>query len=222
VILAEEGSRWIVTLGFYFDEKPPADAAGFVEAARRLPAPDIYQVVRDAEPLDEPATFHFPSSLRRRYERLKAFPGGYLVFGDAICSFNPVYGQGMTVAALEAKALRFALLGDRDRLARRFFRAAAQIIANPWQIVTGNDLRLRPAQASRPWAVDFLPWYLRHVHIAARRDPVVANAFQEVSELVRAPSHLLRPAMISRVVAGNLCKGVAQVPGVECRVPGVG
>jgi 2-polyprenyl-6-methoxyphenol hydroxylase-like FAD-dependent oxidoreductase len=211
-ILAEEGNRWIVTLGFYFDEKPPADAAGFAEAARRLPAPDIYQVVRDAEPLDEPATFHFPSSLRRRYERLKAFPGGYLVFGDAICSFNPVYGQGMTVAALQAKALRLALLGDRDRLARRFFRAAAQIIANPWQIVTANDLQLRQAQAPRRWPMGFLEWYRHRVHIAARRDPVVANAFQEVSELARAPSRLLQPAMVGRVVAGNLRQGVAQAP----------
>lgn len=209
-ILAQEGDRWIVSLAFYFNRKPPTDAAGFVEAARQLAAPDIYRVVRDAEALDEPATFHSPSNLRRRYERLKAFPQGYLVFGDAICSYNPVYGQGMTVTTLEAKALQVALAGNRDRLANWFFRAAAKVVANPWTIVVGNDLQLRRAQEHR-W-VGFLPWYVDRVQVAARRDAVVANAFQEVSELVSPPLRLLQPKLAARVLAGNARKTVSPMP----------
>ena len=141
-MLAQEGERWIVTLISYFHNHAPVDREGFIEYARTLPADDIYQVVRDAEPVGEAYTARFPASVRRLFENLTTFPEGFLVTGDAICSFNPAYGQGMSVAAMEATALDESLTEGEGNLAGRFFQRAAKIVDIPWSIAVGADLRI--------------------------------------------------------------------------------
>ena len=113
-----------------------------VEFARSLPAPYIHEVVSRAEPLGDAASTRFPASTRQRYEALKRFPSGYLVFGDAICSFNPIYGQGMSVAALQAEELEKSLAASGDDLAKVFFRRAAKVVDIPWSMAVGSDLRI--------------------------------------------------------------------------------
>lgn len=144
VMLAQEGDRWTVTLTAHFGNYAPEDLEGFIEFARTLPAPYIYEVVSRNEALGEAVSGRFSASIWRRYELLPRFPAGYLVFGDAICSFNPRYGQGMSVAALQAVELGNILASaDCDReLARNFFRRAAKVVAIPWSIAVGNDLRI--------------------------------------------------------------------------------
>ncbi|MBY8851764.1 FAD-dependent oxidoreductase, partial [Saccharothrix sp. MB29] len=133
-----DGSSMLSMTGILGDQ-PPTDREGFEEFAKTLAAPEIYEAIRNAEPLDDPAVFKFPTSIRRRYERMSRFPDGLLVIGDGVCSFNPVYGQGMTVAALEAVALRDLLGGSPHVQPTRFFRKIAKVVDVPWDISAGAD-----------------------------------------------------------------------------------
>jgi 2-polyprenyl-6-methoxyphenol hydroxylase-like FAD-dependent oxidoreductase len=202
-ILFQTSDRWIVSIGGYLGDHAPDDHQMFVAYAGSLPTPDIHDIVARAEPLTDFVTYRFPANLRRRYERLERFPKNYLVFGDALCSFNPVYGQGMTVAAQEAASLH-ACLGDGDAdLARRFFQAARTAIDTPWDIAVGNDLRHPQVQGPRSPKVRFINWYIGRLHMAARHDTVLANAFLQVANLQTAPTQLLRPSVVIRVLWRN-------------------
>ena len=204
VTLAQEGERWIVTLVGYRGEHPPTDHAGFTEFARSLAAPDVYELVADAEPLCDAVAARFPANQRRRYERLAHFPRGLLVFGDAICSFNPMYGQGMTVAALEALALRRCLAAGGAPSAQRFFKVAARAVDTPWLLTVGNDRRFVDPTAKRSAGTRFLQWYVGKLHRAARHDPVAAQAFVRVTALLDPPPSMLRPRVAARVLWSNL------------------
>ncbi len=208
--LAQEGDSWIVSLGGYLGDQAPLDERGFLEFARSLPVREIHEILASAEPLSDFAQFRYPANLRRRYERLPRFPEGYLAFGDALCSFDPVYGQGMTVAALEAIALRQCLSHGRGRLAQRFFRRASRLVDTPWQIAVGADLRHPAVEGARTAMVRFLNWYIGKLHLAARRDPVLTKAFLEVANLMKPPASILRPAMAVRVLLGQPGAGHAE------------
>jgi 2-polyprenyl-6-methoxyphenol hydroxylase-like FAD-dependent oxidoreductase len=204
VMLAQEGDRWTVTLVAHFGNYAPEDLAGFIEFARTIPAPYIYEVIRNAEPLGNPASTRFPASSRRRYEHLSRFPDNFLVTGDAICSFNPIYGQGMSVAALEAMELAAVLKGGSTGLARTFFSRIAKVVDIPWAIAVGNDLRMPETVGPRSAGVSFINWYMSKLHRAAHHDPVPALAFHRVANLLAPPPSVMRPRVVWRVLRGNL------------------
>jgi 2-polyprenyl-6-methoxyphenol hydroxylase-like FAD-dependent oxidoreductase len=209
-----ENDTWLFTVGGMAGREPPGDRAGMIAFAQQFCPPHVLAAVRAAEPLGEVARHRMPSSQWRRYDTMRRFPDGLLVFGDAICSFNPIYGQGMTVAALEALALRGCLRhGDRG-LSRRFFRAAAKPIAAAWQLAAGGDLALPEVEGPRPLSVRIANAYMDWVLTACESDAVVAGQFFKVNGLVDAPSRLLHPAFIYRVATVNLRrrKGVHQSP----------
>jgi len=205
-ILAMEGDRWIVSMGGWVGDHAPTEPNAYLAFARSLARPDIYNVIRDAEPLTDAVTYAFPSNLRRRYERLRRFPGGYLVMGDAMCSFNPIYGQGMSVATLEGLALRDCLDRARslDEVWRPFFAAAARIIDTPWAIAAGSDFAFPGVKGRKPVGTDFINWYMGHIHRAASTDRELCRAFFNVANLLAPASTLFRPSVVARVVRGCL------------------
>jgi 2-polyprenyl-6-methoxyphenol hydroxylase-like FAD-dependent oxidoreductase len=202
-ILAQEGDRWIVTLGGYLGDHAPTDDTGFLDFARSLPKPEIFEVIRQAEPICPLMPYHFTANLRRHYEELSSFPAGFLVFGDALCSFNPVYGQGMTVACAEALVLRDCLAKGTQDIAKRFFRTASQLIDIPWQIAVGSDLQHPRVEGVRSTQVRFINWYIAKLYRAARDDAVLATRFLEVANLMRQPTALLDPRIAFRVWRRN-------------------
>jgi 2-polyprenyl-6-methoxyphenol hydroxylase-like FAD-dependent oxidoreductase len=205
VVAAQEGGRWVVTVVGFHGDHPRTDSDGFVGFAQGLAVPDVHELVSRAEPLDDPVPASFPANLRRRYERLSRFPDGLLVFGDAICCFNPMYGQGMTVAALQALALCECLASGTGGLAPRFFQRAARAVDTPWTLAAGNDQRLLRSGAPRSSvAARLLEWYVGRLHVAARRDPVAALAFVRVTGLIDPPEAMLRPRVAAHVLWGNL------------------
>jgi 2-polyprenyl-6-methoxyphenol hydroxylase-like FAD-dependent oxidoreductase len=206
-IFGVEDNRWIVTLGGTVGDFPPADEAGWNEFASTLPVDAVHQLVTTAKPLSEIMNFRFPASQRRHYERMRDFPSGYLVLGDAICSFNPIYGQGMSVAAMEAKALDICLKKGMKRLSRRFFRQASRIIDTPWTIVTGEDFRFPQVDSPRPMGFRIVNRYLDRVHAVASFDPVVCKRFFMVANLLARPASLMTPGIIWRVLSYSLPKG---------------
>jgi 2-polyprenyl-6-methoxyphenol hydroxylase-like FAD-dependent oxidoreductase len=214
VMLAQEGNRWTVTLVSHFGNYAPTELEGFIDYAQTLPAPYIHEVIRDAEPLGEAASARFPASLRRRYEKMERFPQGYLAFGDAISSFNPIYGQGMSTAAMESTVLDETLAGGSGDLATRFFRSAAKVVDIPWAIAVGNDLRMPEATGPRSAGVNFINWYMAKLHKAAHHDPVPALAFHRVANLLAPPPSVMHPRVAWRVLRGNL-RPRANAPAAE-------
>ncbi|HLZ02511.1 MAG TPA: FAD-binding monooxygenase [Bradyrhizobium sp.] len=207
-VLYQTEDCWIVSIGGYLGDHAPDDEQMFAAYARSLPTSDIYDIVSHAEPVSDFVSYRFSANLRRRYERLPRFPKSYLVFGDALCSFNPVLGQGMTVAAQEASLLRECLAeaGDTD-LARRFFNAVQGAIDIPWDIAVGNDLRHPQVAGPRSAKVKFINWYIGKLHRAAQYDGKLATAFLQVANLKAPPERLLHPAIVLRVMLGNLARG---------------
>jgi 2-polyprenyl-6-methoxyphenol hydroxylase-like FAD-dependent oxidoreductase len=196
-----DGTSMLSLTGILGDH-PPTDDQGFLEFAKSVAAPEIYAAIRDAEPLDAPVTFQFPASARRRYEKLRRFPAGLLVIGDAVCSFNPVYGQGMTVAAAEAAVLRDHLRRGEPVRPRGFFRDIAPIIDNPWDISAGADLGFAGVEGKRTAKVRMGNAYIARVHAAAVHDERVTEAFFRVAGLIDPPQALMRPGTIVRVLRG--------------------
>jgi 2-polyprenyl-6-methoxyphenol hydroxylase-like FAD-dependent oxidoreductase len=205
VITPIEGERWMVTLGGRYGEKPPGDAGGFLAFARQLRTPTLYNAIRRAERLGDVTRYGFPASVWRHFERLGTFPRGLLPFGDAICRFNPVYGQGMSVATQEALLLR-RLLGSRKGdplagLAAAFFAAASELIETPWAQAAIPDFAMPQTAGERPADLDRRLKFGGALFRLAAEDPAVHKLLVEVLSLLTPNSALGDPELVQRVEA---------------------
>lgn len=202
VILPVDAERWLVTVSGGSHDYPPTDDAGFLAFARGLPTPLVAAALEAAEPLAPVAGYRRTENRIRHFERLPAWPDGFAAVGDAVCCFNPVYGQGMSVAAVGAETLG-KLLGRQPGLpaglTRRFQRRLARVNRLPWLMATGEDYRYPGVEGGRPGAVTrWLHRYLDGVQRRAARDPFTLATFIRVAHLTASPARLFHP----RIAAG--------------------
>jgi 2-polyprenyl-6-methoxyphenol hydroxylase-like FAD-dependent oxidoreductase len=195
-----ENDMWMFTVLGMAGVEPPCELPEMLSFADGLAPAHILEAIGRGEPLAEVCRFRYPASRWRRYDKMRRFPDGLLVLGDAICSFNPAYGQGMTVAALQAQALGECLRQGPNDLARRYFRAAAKPIGVAWQFAVGGDLSLPEVEGPRPLAVRLSNRYVSRLQIVAETDIAVAEQFTRVVGLLDPPAALLRPKMPLRAV----------------------
>lgn len=198
--LPGDGGRVELSLTGVLGDYPPADPDGFLEFVRSLPVPDIYESVVKSEPLDDPVMFRFPASVRRRYERLTRFPDGLLVMGDAVCSFNPVYAQGMTVSALESRSLAKLLARSPVPPPHEFFREISRQIDSPWDFAAVADLGYAGVPGKRTAKVRMINGYVTRLQRAAVHDASLTNAFMRVAGLIDEPTALFHPGTVLRVM----------------------
>ncbi len=202
LMLPLEGNRWMATIGGRHGDVPPGDVEGFLAYAKELRTPTIYNAICHAKCLDGVARYGFPESVRRHFERLDGFPRGLLPIGDAICQFNPVYGQGMSVAAQEACLLKTILersKAENDPMASTFFTEVQPLIETPWSVAT-LDFVFPSTRGQRP--ADFettLRFGIALTRLAAE-DPAIHKLTAEVQNLLKPRSVYRDPALVQRVL----------------------
>jgi 2-polyprenyl-6-methoxyphenol hydroxylase-like FAD-dependent oxidoreductase len=202
-LVNNENDTWIFTVFGMAGREPPRDLAGMLSFAKEYAPAHVLAAVRTGQPLAPVVQHRLPSSRWRRYDKMRRFPDGLLVTGDAMCSFNPVYGQGMSVAAMEALALREALRRGVNDLPRRYFRSAAKSIGVAWGHGAGSDLAFPEVQGRRTSSMRLTNRFANWVLTACETDPVVHAEFFKVIGLVEPPGRLFRPSFIYRVANVN-------------------
>src|SRR5262249_4079143 len=162
---------------------------------RSLAMPDLYEAVRGAEPVSEIHTFRFAAARWTHYEKLGRFPSGLVPVGDTVCSFDPVYGQGMSVSAMEARDLGGYLDGDpQARTPRPFLRRMARIVTAPWLLATSEDLRYPRLSDQRPFWMPLLQGYTRRLFGLSAASVPDYDRLLRVLHLVAGPELLFHPA----------------------------
>jgi 2-polyprenyl-6-methoxyphenol hydroxylase-like FAD-dependent oxidoreductase len=206
IMLPLEGGRWIVSVGEAHSQGMPADAQGFLEYVRTLRTPTIYNAIKHAKPLSEVVRFGSPESVRRHYEKLTSFPRGLLPIGDALCRFNPIYGQGMTVAVQEACLLRNILSNlsaeaePLARLASSFFEGAQALLDTPWA-VANMDFIFPKTRGQRPADLANTVKFGIALNRLAAEDPSIHKLMVEVQMLLKPRSAYRDPELMRRVAA---------------------
>jgi 2-polyprenyl-6-methoxyphenol hydroxylase-like FAD-dependent oxidoreductase len=203
-LLAYENDTWILTVGqAAINGEPPTNLADMLALAEQCVPPSMLAGLRSAQPLEDVAIFRNTVGIWRRYDRMPAFPAGLLVIGDALCSLNPIYGQGMTMAALEALALQDYLRDGREE-PHRFFRAAAKHIGPVWAMNQANDRVPSSVGGRRSVRNRLMTSIMNNALKAAENDIVLTERFSRVNNLIDPPTRLQDPALIARVFIGGL------------------
>ena len=226
-VLRQEGERWVVLLAGMVGTEPPLDEDGMIAFADQFACGDIAGVMRESEPLTEPLKYTYPESARNHYEKLGQRLGGLLVIGDAYCGFNPIYGQGITIAALEALILRrllgategsategsategsategsategSATEGSSAGLARAYFQAAGKLVDEAWETSASSDLRFPEVEGGRRRGAGLINAYGEKFRAAASVDPALGETFLRVANMADKPAKLLSPGTVLRV-----------------------
>jgi len=219
-LLRLEGGRWMATLGGYCGDAAPRDDAGFLAFARSLASPAYAEAIEGLEPLEETRSFRTPASLRRHFERSAEPAAGLIALGDAACAFNPVFGQGMSSAAMQAECLADVLRDERAAadghdLVRDYYARSAAAVDLPWRLAASEDFRVAGVRGKRPRAFSLQRRFGDRLRIAATRDPEVAAAFTRVGHLLAPMGSLFAPRLLARIWrASDRRGGAREVSGI--------
>jgi 2-polyprenyl-6-methoxyphenol hydroxylase-like FAD-dependent oxidoreductase len=195
-----DGGHLELTVYGILGDHPPTDPEGFNAFVKTLAAPEIYETIIDADPIDDPVLFRFPTTMRRRYEQLTRFPDGLLVMGDAVCTPNPVFAQAQTLAALEALALRELVRRGRQPDSREFMRRVGEIVDPAWEMTEAVNLTFPGVEGRRTPMIKMMHAYMRRLHAAAVHDASLTEAFMRSAGLVDPPTALMRPGVLWKVL----------------------
>jgi 2-polyprenyl-6-methoxyphenol hydroxylase-like FAD-dependent oxidoreductase len=227
LIVPIEGDRWLVTLSGRGSDAPPTDEQGFFAFARSLRSPVLYDAIKGAERVSPISGYRGTENRLRHFERMSRWPTGFVVLGDACCAFNPVYGQGMTTAALGAVTLGDSLHAFRGRfdnplssvrLARDFQRRLARVIRTPWEMSTGEDYRYPTTVGGSPnWLTRWKHRYADRIVRLSTHDPKVHHAFLRVMHMLRSPASLFHPRVLWSMLRHALRKGRPAQDEPSCR-----
>jgi hypothetical protein len=199
-----EGDRWLVSLLGVGDDLAPTEDAGFLEFADSLNNPHLAECISLGIPLTPIHRYASVGNHWRQYHRARSWPDRLIAVGDSVCTFNPLYGQGLTVAALEALQLRGALhrhvaSGSLDGLAARFQRSIARTVRVPWLLGSSVDLGWQPDQSSK--GDRLVGWYMAHLLGAIPDSPGLYRRFARAQHMIGSPVSLAHPWVVGKVVA---------------------
>lgn len=208
VLFPVEGNRWVVTLAGLGRDYPPTDEEGFLAFARSLRSPILYEAIADAEPLSPIYGYRRTENRLRHYEKLSKLPEGLVIVGDAVCAFNPVYGQGMTISAMGALTLDECLREQFKTskrslkgLTQRFQKRLAQVNETPWLMATGEDLRWPTTSGGQVDGISrLMQGYIDRVMQFSVNHPEAYQTFGEVAHLVKSPTALFKPGILAPVL----------------------
>src|ERR687894_405146 len=207
VLLPLEGNRWMVTLSGVGGDYPPTDEAGFMDFARSLRTPMLYEAIKHAEPISAISGYRDTENRTRHYEKLSRQPDNFLITGDAACAFNPIYAQGMTTAALGAEVLEECLResDDLSGLSKRFKKRLAKATAGSWLLATGEDFRVRDVEGGKAsFATRLTHRYMDRVLALSLQDTGVRRTFLEVFHMLKPPTALFGPSVVAKVLRGAI------------------
>ncbi|MFJ5762023.1 NAD(P)/FAD-dependent oxidoreductase [Neobacillus sp. NPDC093182] len=200
-----EGNRHIVTIMGYHkavnEKEVLKDESGFIELSKKLPRLDIYQEIEYATPLTKTSFYRIPHMVWRRFDKME-LPNGLLLIGDTICRIDPVFGQGMSIAILEALSLQKLLqTGARQKVSAAFHKKAAKIISPIWNMVITEDFRYSATTGKRPFGLSIQQWYAKNIFLLSSQNQEVYDAFVKVMNLVRPITTLMTPSIIKSVLS---------------------
>ena len=205
LLLANEHDTWMLAIGQPTETgEPPTDFEAMLALAEPSIPPAIMDGLRGAYPIGEAVTYRHTAAIWRRYDQMSRFPSSLLVVGDALCSLDPTYGQGMTIAALEALTLRDCLRAGDTQLAQRFFRASARYIGETWAANQARSRVTSPTRDRSSMRQRLQGWMSKATLNASTRDVVLTERLFRVANFVDPPSRLRDPALLPRIAWGNL------------------
>jgi 2-polyprenyl-6-methoxyphenol hydroxylase-like FAD-dependent oxidoreductase len=206
VMMAQENNRWIVTLGGFDADTPPTNLDGFHAFSRGLCAPEFSTIITGNRLIGELTPLRFPTSVRHFHERCPRHPRGFLVFGDALCSLDPIHAQGITLAAQQALNLRRCLTEHPKDLPAQFYASTGRTLDAHWNLAVNDDLENPRVPGELSPRQRFASWYMEKLLSAARRDESVARRFLRVNNLLEPPTSLLKPDIAWRVLRRTLLR----------------